>query len=68
MERPLTPLTKELIFNEIMNLQKESQDDRKCAIKMEKDGDSLEFAQFNFLMAEFKEKQIEELKQLLFNK
>lgn len=68
MERPLTPTTKELIFHRILTLQKESEDDRNCAIKMQNDNNSIEFAQFRFLMAEFKENEIEELKQLLFNK
>jgi len=64
----LSATTKELIFEEIMKLNKEIDDDINCAIKMQKDQNSCEFAEFRFLIANLKEKQIEIMKKLLFNK
>ena len=48
--------------------KKEIDDEIDCGIKMQKDENSIEFAEFHFFMAGLKENQIEELKQLLFNK
>ena len=66
MKTPLSPTTKELIFDAIVNLQRELEEHFEIATKM--DESRQDFAQFYFVMHKIKGNQIKELKQILFNK